>query len=71
MKKPIIVIFILFATFFSTLGQNHDKTVTDINGNKYHAVTIGSQTWMKENLAVTKFNDGNAIYELKYELKYI
>jgi uncharacterized protein (TIGR02145 family) len=37
------------------------NVVADINGNVYHTVTIGTQTWMVENLKATKYRSGEPI----------
>jgi uncharacterized protein (TIGR02145 family) len=36
-------------------------TVTDIDGNSYNAVNIGSQTWFTSNLRTTRYDDGTVI----------
>jgi len=39
----------------------YTDSVTDLEGNVYHTVTIGNQVWMAENLRSTRYNNGDPI----------
>jgi uncharacterized protein (TIGR02145 family) len=66
-KRPsieirLLVISVLFFVLATGCKKKDDSvTVTDIDGNTYRTVTIGTQVWLKENLKTTRFNDGTDI----------
>lgn len=81
MKPPFLIITILFLIIASCCKEKDDiktgrstavfniskkyGTVKDIDGNEYKTITLGSQTWMAENLRTTHFQNGDPIPNIK------
>jgi uncharacterized protein (TIGR02145 family) len=64
--KTVAYLFLIVYFFAGSCKKESDSnpaldTVTDSDGNVYHAVKIGTQTWMVENLKTTKYNDSTSI----------
>lgn len=66
MKKFILLII---AIAFSPRALNA-QTVTDIDGNIYNTITIGTQVWTKENLRVTHYRNGDSIPNVADSLQW-
>ena len=54
-------VWIFLVLTISSYSQTPGNGVTDIDGNQYNSVIIGTQEWMKENLNVSKYSDGTII----------
>ena len=54
---------------FKTLKVVIDS-VTDVEGNIYHVVPIGTQKWLRENLLVTKYRNGEAIPKVTLDAQW-
>jgi uncharacterized protein (TIGR02145 family) len=61
--KKLVFLFVLSLLFFSCkkADEPDPNQIVDYDGNVYHSVVIGNQTWLVENLKTTHFNDGTKI----------
>ena len=60
--REFIILILVVASGCKTINSPvFGGTVNDIDGNEYNTVTIGTQTWMMENLKTTHYNDNTPI----------
>jgi len=65
------VIFTSFLIGVICCKKDGDKEIiTDVDGNDYTSVIIGTQEWMVENLKTTRYNDGSDIPEVTDNLDW-
>jgi uncharacterized protein (TIGR02145 family) len=76
---------LVFLPFFFSHAQNHifgtpgsaafdadrNQVVTDYDGNVYSMVTIGTQTWLKENLKVAHYRNGEPVPEVTSSSEWV
>ncbi len=77
LKLFLVVTIATIAMFATSCSKSDDNdsnqiqpspittTISDLDGNTYNTITIGNQVWMKENLKVSKYRNGDIIPQVQ------
>jgi uncharacterized protein (TIGR02145 family) len=73
-----IIRYFVFSSFILTLLSGCKKddpvieygSITDIEGNIYKTISIGTQTWMAENLRTIHYSNGDPVQNISDDLQW-
>lgn len=63
-NRQNIFLFLCISLLLITSCEKENDVVKDVDGNEYNTVTIGTQTWLIENLKTTKYRNGDPIQHI-------
>ena len=63
MKKTSAILYVILSFFWGTTlnAQAVVETIADYDGNVYHAIQIGNQIWLQENMKCIHYADGTVV----------
>lgn len=59
-----MVTLLMCMTALNSSAQKAGEMAKDVDGNMYQSVVIGTQTWLTENLKVTRYSDATDIKQI-------